>query len=301
MQTTTKLASLLAAGAALLGGCEAVAIDDSALAGDVQQAQAALVAEDLIGDDLAGEDRAARDREAPDSIAGDSSTGELDAQGMMSVDGILDMCLNISSPWNEFHECIFDLDTQSITHCSPDLSGSVQMLAQQPAQGLVVEVDLDGWDAMLVAAVADDVQDYAFHIGNDPTNNGWAGGSSQYDSEAHLFGNGLHVYRNDLGGSTRAAALGNAIPNPTGSFCSTQNGAFCATVKDGYFRWLREDPTAPNGASAMEVTDPHIFRVDPLQGANDSKVYVGFESVVQVGANRTGTDLQSEVRIVLLR
>ena len=272
---TTRLATLLATGAATLGACTAVAVDEeAALAEDVHAAQ-----------------------EAHATV----SAQDISALSMMGVDGILDMCLNTSDPWNEFHECIFDLDSQSITFCSPDLANSVRMLAQQPAQGLVVEVDLDGWDAMLVAAVADTVTDYAFHIGNDPANNGWAGGTSQYDSEAHLFGNGLHVYRNDLGGSTRVASLGNAIPNPSGAFCSTQNGAFCATVKDGYFRWLREDPTDPNGVSAMTVTDPDIFRVDPQAGANDSKVYVGFEHVVQVGSTRSGTDLQSEVRIVLLR
>ncbi|ACY15175.1 hypothetical protein [Haliangium ochraceum] len=292
MKLSTSLVTLLSGAA--LAGCALPAAD--------------LGAVDSVGSEL-DDSRSSEAALDEQRLAEAESLAELErqpadgpsVQSMMGVDGILDMCLNLADPWNEFHECIFDLDTQSITYCSPDLAGSVQMAAQQPGQGLVVEVDLDGWDAMLVAAVADSVSDYAFHIGNDRNNNGWAGGSSAYDSEAHLFGNGLHVYRNDIGGSTRAAALGNAIPNPGGGFCSTENGAFCATVKDGYFKWLREDPTSASGVSAMEVTDPHIFRVDTAAGANDSTVYVGFEHVVQALSGRSGGDLQSEVRIVMLR
>ncbi|MEM9493722.1 MAG: hypothetical protein AAGC55_31530, partial [Myxococcota bacterium] len=184
---------------------------------------------------------------------------------MFGVDGILDMCLNTTpAPWTQFEECIFDLDSQSIIYCSPGLGGAVQPLASQPAQGLVVEVDMAGWDSMLVAAVADSLNQYAFHIGNDPANNGWAGGSSLYDSEAHLYGNSLNVYRGDTGGSTLLSNLSNAVPGGA--------GAFCATVQDGYFKWLREDASATNQVSAMQVWDPAIFRITPQSGANDSKL-----------------------------
>jgi hypothetical protein len=265
--TTTKLTASLATSVLLLGGCIAIADDEpieDELTVDVQGAEEALAA-------------------GPD----------VSAQGWMGVDSILDICLNQIWPWNEFAECIFDLDTRTITACSPDLTGHVTMMPQQPSTGLVVEVNMDGWESMCVAAVADSVSGYAFHIGNDRTNDGWAGGAlSQYDSEAHLYNNGLYVYRNDLGGSTLAASLSNAIPD----------GAFAAIVKDGYLGWLREDASDPNGYSlGLSLTDPHVFRVDPALGADDSKVYVGFEHVVQAFAPRSGADLRSEVRILLAR
>ena len=58
---------------------------------------------------------------------------------------------------------------------------------------------------------ATSIQNYAFHIGNSISNNGWAGdsGHSLYDSEAHMYNNGLYVYRNDIGGSGLAGSLGN--------------------------------------------------------------------------------------------
>jgi hypothetical protein len=265
--TTTKLTASLATSVLLLGGCIAIADDEpieDELTVDVQGAEEALAA-------------------GPD----------VSAQGWMGVDSILDHCLNQIWPWTQFEECIFDLDTRTVTYCSPALAGQVNMLATQPTTGLVVEVDMNGWETMCVAAVADSVSNYAFHIGNDRTNDGWAGGSlSQYDSEAHLYNNGLYVYRNDLGGSTLAASLSNA----------TGDGAFAAIVKDGYMGWLREDANAPNNVDlGLNLSDPHVFRVDPQLGADDSKVYVGFEHVVRVSAPRSGADLRSEVRILLAR
>lgn len=268
---TTKVAFLLATSTPLAGGCAAVALDESSedeLAEDVQAAPEAL---------------AAMAAPAPDMMT----------QGWMGVDSILDHCLNQIWPWTQFEECIFDLDTRTITHCGPTITGQIHMVTPHPATGLVVEVDMNGWNTMCVAAVADSVNDYAFHIGNDRTNDGWAGGAlSVYDSEAHLYGNGLYVYRNDLGGSGLAASLGNAIPD----------GAFAAIVRDGYFGWLREDATAPNNVSlGMNLTDPHVFRVRPQLGADDSKVYVGFEHVVRASSPRAGGNLRSEVRILLAR
>jgi hypothetical protein len=265
--TTTKLTASLATGMLLFGGCIADAGDESSaddLAPGVGDAEEALAAGPKVS-----------------------------AQGWMGVDSILDHCLNQIWPWNEFAECIFDLDTRTVTACAPALAGQVTMMAQQPSTGLVVEVDMDGWETMCVAAVADSVSNYAFHIGNDRTNDGWAGGAlSQYDSEAHLYNNGLYVYRNDLGGSTLAASLSNAIPD----------GAFAAIVKDGYLGWLREDANAPNNVDlGLNLTDPNVFRVDPQLGADDSKLYVGFEHVVQPFSPRSGADLRSEVRILLAR
>lgn len=263
----TRLTASLATSMLLLGGCTAVAIDDSI--------------EDELATDVYGVEEA--------RAAGPA----LSAQGWMGVDSILDHCLNQIWPWSQFEECIFDLDTRTITSCSPALAGHVSMVAPQPTSGLVVQVDMAGWETMCVAAVADSVHDYAFHIGNDRTNDGWAGGSlSLYDSEAHLYNNGLYVYRNDLGGSTLAASLSNAIPD----------GAFAAIVKDGYLGWLREDASDPSGVSlGLSLTDPHVFRVDPQLGADDSRVYVGFEHVVRVSAPRSGGDLRPEVRILLAR
>lgn len=191
--------------------------------------------------------------------------------------------------YNSEYFCEIDIDNGSIS-CPylPDPS-DVTVLSANSSGQMVLRLDMTDWSAMQIKAEATSIQNYAFHIGNSISNNGWAGdsGHSLYDSEAHMYNNGLYVYRNDIGGSGLAGSLGNAIPNG--------NGSMCVTVTDSELTWYGTPAGSPQSTTYVNVSDPDIFQI----GADDSFLYIGFNRTVG-SAGRTGSNFTGVALLELL-
>lgn len=181
-----------------------------------------------------------------------------------------------------------DLTVGSGVLSCPNLPDPTDVKITSTANGVVLEVDMQSWGRMQVSANAKASSLYTFHIGDSPTNNGWAGdaGTTQYDAEMHLYDNSLFVYRNDLGGSSLAGSMGDAIPGAVGSFCTV--------VADQAMVWYGTPSGASQSTRYLGLSDPFLFR--PHMG--DQKLFVGINRTVGSAA-RTGSAIGGVVRLSL--
>jgi hypothetical protein len=195
-------------------------------------------------------------------------------------------------PWSGTggtHFCYVDIETGTTPTCSPQIAGQVQVISTQ--NGAVIEVDTTGYRQMMVGSRIENAQEYSLHIGNSPSNNGWAGDSGHFsnDSEAHLYNSTLYVYGNDHIGNPLLAQEANAVP-------AQNQPVIWAAVCDGIFRWYSYDPVSQTGSS-RDVMDSGLFQIDGNEAdsnpnGNDRKLYIGAERTIGSAA-RTGGDLIS--------
>lgn len=171
----------------------------------------------------------------------------------------------------------------------PNLPNPNDVKVKSTINGVVLEVDMTNWSQMQVQGNAKASKLYTFHIGDSPTNDGWAGdaGTTQYDAEMFLYDNSLLAYRNDFGGSSHIASLANAIPGGSGSFCTV--------VGDQEMVWYGTPAGSNQSTSYIGLSDPNLFK--PHMG--DKKLYVGINRTVG-SASRVGSAIGSVVRVSLL-
>lgn len=194
------------------------------------------------------------------------------------------LCPNVS--YSEM--CYLDVDAGVITpSCSPGLSQYVQVISS--ANGMVVEVDMQGWDKLQVGTRIQNPQGYVMHIGNSPSNNAWGGDSGHFsnDSEVHVYNESVYVYGNDNIGSGLMHSQGGAIPQGL--------PYVWATVCDSYFNWYAWDPISNQGSNFTITDATGLFQIDGNEfdqnpNGNDTKLYLGFERTVANGS-RTGSDI----------
>ena len=195
-----------------------------------------------------------------------------------------------SCPWSgtgATYFCYIDLDTGTKPICADQILNHVNII--ETTNGAVVEVDTTGFQQMLVGTVMQNSHEYALHIGNSPSNNGWGGDSGHFsnDSEAHLYNSSLFVYGNDNAGTPLLAQVSNAVP------AQNQPVAWAA-VCDGIFRWYSYDPVSQTGSS-HDVVNSGIFQIDGNEAdanpnGNDRNLYIGLERTIG-NSSRTGGDL----------
>ena len=186
--------------------------------------------------------------------------------------------------------CDIDVLTGSASCNGP----SPLTVSDRSPHGPALAVDMTGFRTLLLELEFSRPDEWAFHLGNSPGNDGWSGDRGEFEHDSELFTRftTLFAFANDHHRSEMFKPLANAL----GANSSQTQLAVC----DGYFQWRR-------GAMVHEVAHPGLLRFGnpDLDGGhlgragNDNRLWLGLNRTIRPG-RRVGSGVES-VRLYLIR
>jgi hypothetical protein len=152
--------------------------------------------------------------------------------------------------------------------------------------GMVLSLDMTAYEAVRVETAVFDPSEWALHLSNSATSDGWCGdsGSTDNDSEAWLYSTAVQVCSSDRGGSSYPIDDGGVV-DPAGDSLTFE-------ACDGEFHYA-----SGSGASNSAYSD-YIFQIDgdepDTSGTlNDQNLYLGIGRVVS-GTHRLGVGVDGD-------
>ncbi len=171
------------------------------------------------------------------------------------------------------HSCVIDV-ASGASDC--DLASS---------RGGVV-IDMTDRTALTIRATVSNAHEFAFHLGDSPSNNGYGGDGAEFsnDAELHLFGNDLRIYGSDY--SLDDPDHIRELPD----LLAATGGVLELTVADGALSVrVDADPLAPM-CFVQEAYDLLRLNAEDHEGTPDALWYMGLNET-HAGA-REGSGLQ---------
>ena len=145
-----------------------------------------------------------------------------------------------------------------------------------------LQIDMSNFTTMVVEADTNKPSQWALHIADSPSNDGYGGDASDFtnDSEAQLFTTSMAVYSDEIGGTTLLQNTPNVIASSTDTLYTV--------VCDGYIGF------ESNTIGYTDLSSVNIFQIDGDEvdtqaagGINDQLLFLGVNRTVG-SATRVG-------------
>jgi hypothetical protein len=196
---------------------------------------------------------------------------------LLPAEDILDTIYPVATP---YQTCTIDTATGR-HNCRGDIQ--VVPMADSDRPQARVKVNLDGqgiWRSVTLRYRTCKADGWTWHIGDSPTNNGYAGdgGSTQHDAEAQSLNRKLMVYASDIGGSGLTCQFPGPPTVPEG--CVVQQ----VTVSEDN---LRFNPAVYDGAPVSQCSSPYLFDFPNYDEYDAEDPWGQYENWLYFGLNRT--------------